>query len=211
MDVCVENNWIFRILFCSLNFSAELAYYTPQEVAETTIAAMLKNKKYVSMPSFYQQAFTFVGLVAPPTFIIACDLSLHYYHEWRKCESVFFFKFRLLPLQFQDLIRENFKPNVGPEVNEPAKPRWFWWLVHNFMNAVWVNSSEILGINQSISLEKEWGKKQIAFIYRVNEWIWWHHGNAAMIRNQNKIYQIIVVLLSQELCMTYTICGPVRW
>lgn len=47
--------------FRRLNFAAELVYYTPQEVAEATISAMLKNKKYVSLPPFCRQAFGFLG------------------------------------------------------------------------------------------------------------------------------------------------------
>lgn len=49
------------LYFRSLNFAAELAHYTPQEVAKATITAILQNKKYVSLPPYCQQAFSFLG------------------------------------------------------------------------------------------------------------------------------------------------------
>lgn len=97
-----------------LNFAAELAYYTPQEVAQTTITAIRKNQKYVSMPPFYQQAFNCLGY--------AEIRSLHFEGQARKWWNFFLFVHfrRLLPSSFQNLIRDNFKPNVGAAVNEPS-------------------------------------------------------------------------------------------
>lgn len=40
--------------------AAELTFYSPKEVAEATIDGILKNKQYVSMPSFMKLMITFL-------------------------------------------------------------------------------------------------------------------------------------------------------
>lgn len=43
-----------------LNPVSELVFYTPQEVASATIDGILKNKQYVSIPSFAKRMITFL-------------------------------------------------------------------------------------------------------------------------------------------------------
>lgn len=43
-----------------LNPASELAFYTPQEVADATIDGILKNKQYVSIPTFMKPMITFL-------------------------------------------------------------------------------------------------------------------------------------------------------
>lgn len=43
-----------------LNSAAELAFFTPQEVANATIDGILKNKQYVSLPLGMKRLITFL-------------------------------------------------------------------------------------------------------------------------------------------------------
>lgn len=43
----------------SLNPATELAFYTPEEVAEATVDGILKNKQYVSLPFFLRKIIIF--------------------------------------------------------------------------------------------------------------------------------------------------------
>ena len=40
--------------------ASELAYYTPQEVADATVNGLLKNKQYVTIPSVMKRMITFL-------------------------------------------------------------------------------------------------------------------------------------------------------
>lgn len=60
--ILIHLNTCFRKsnLFSSLNYASELVFYTPEEVACATVDGILKNKKYVSMPPFSKQIFSFL-------------------------------------------------------------------------------------------------------------------------------------------------------
>lgn len=53
------NGVITNIIFFRLTAAAELAYYTPQEMAYATVDGILKNKQYVTLPFFLRKMLIF--------------------------------------------------------------------------------------------------------------------------------------------------------